>query len=87
MNLSHGRNTETAEFRQMLAMVSYPPKMGTSLFLCPSISEVKFSYIAISLHDRDSNLGPNCLCLLEFETWQIRPLGHHGQFATPIVIV
>ena len=26
----------------------------------------------------DSNLGPNRLSLLEFETWQIRPWGHHG---------
>ena len=27
----------------------------------------------------DSNLGPNRLSLLEFETWRIRPLGHHGR--------
>ena len=24
----------------------------------------------------DSNQGPNCLSLLDFETWRIRPLGH-----------
>ena len=28
----------------------------------------------------DSNLGPNSLSLLEFETWQIRPLGHQGRY-------
>ena len=26
------------------------------------------------------SLGPNPLSLLEFETWQIRALRHHGQF-------
>ena len=27
---------------------------------------------------QDSNLGPKRLSLLEFETWQIKPLSHHG---------
>ena len=34
--------------------------------------------------ERDSNLGPKRLSLLEFETWwlrlRLRPLGHHGRF-------
>ena len=28
--------------------------------------------------ERDSNLGPNLQFLLEFETWWLRPLSHHG---------
>ena len=28
--------------------------------------------------ERDSNLGPKRLSLLEFETWQLKPLSHHG---------
>ena len=30
----------------------------------------------------DSILGPNHLSLLEFETWQIRPLSHHNRLLT-----
>ena len=30
----------------------------------------------------DLNLKPNCLSILEFETWWIRPLGHHSWFLT-----
>ena len=29
--------------------------------------------------EQDSNLGPERLSLLDFETWQLRPLGHHGR--------
>ena len=29
---------------------------------------------------RDSNLGPKCLSLLEFEMWRLRPLGHHCRY-------
>ena len=29
--------------------------------------------------ERDSNLGPEHLSLLEFKTWQLRPMGHHGR--------
>ena len=29
-------------------------------------------------------LEPNCLSLLEFETWRLRPLSHHGQLCTTI---
>ena len=32
--------------------------------------------------ERDLNLGPKRLSLLEFETWRLRPLGHHGRFST-----
>ena len=30
--------------------------------------------------ERDSKLGPKHLSLLEFETWQLRPLGYHGWY-------
>ena len=36
--------------------------------------------INIVIPNKDSNLGPKCLSLLEFETWQLRPLGHHVRF-------
>ena len=28
--------------------------------------------------EQDTNSGPNRLSLLEFETWEIRPLSHYG---------
>ena len=34
--------------------------------------------MAFSRPKRDSNFEPYCLLLVEFETWQIRPLSHHG---------
>ena len=35
--------------------------------------------IDIVILSGDSNLGPTPTSLLEFETWWIRPLGHHGR--------
>ena len=35
----------------------------------------------------DSNMGPKHLSLIEFKTWQLRPLGHHGQFLKLLVIL
>ena len=33
----------------------------------------------------DLNLGPKCLSLLKFETWRLRPLGHHGRLRPTFV--
>ena len=32
------------------------------------------------LYKWNYNLGPKSPSLLEFETWQLRPLGHNGRF-------
>ena len=34
--------------------------------------------------ERGSNLGPKHLSLLEFATWQLRPLGQHGRLILPV---
>ena len=36
---------------------------------------------SVNCLEQDSNSGPNQLSLLEFETWQIRPLSHHGRIS------
>ena len=36
----------------------------------------------IVIPSRDLNLGPKH-SLLEYETWRLRPLGHHGRFNSP----
>ena len=42
-------------------------------------------FIILSNHycnpEWDSNLGPKHLSLPEFETWPLRPLGHHGRLS------
>ena len=35
----------------------------------------------------NSNLGPKHLSILEFETWQLRLLGHHGRFCKANITV
>ena len=40
----------------------------------------QFRIIDIVIPSGDLNLGPKRLSLHEFETWQLRPLGHHGRF-------
>ena len=44
-----------------------------------SCSELRTSLHKHVVPERDSNLEPKSLSLLEFETWQIRPLGHNGR--------
>ena len=34
---------------------------------------------------QDLNLGPKPLSLIEFETWRLRPLGHHDQFSIAFI--
>ena len=40
----------------------------------------QFRIIDIVIPSGDLNLGPKRLSLHEFETWQLRLLGHHGRF-------
>ena len=40
----------------------------------------QFRTIDMVIPSEDLNLGNQRLSLLEFETWQLRPLGHHGRF-------
>ena len=43
--------------------------------------------INIVILSGDLNLGPKCLSLLEFETWRLRPLGHHGRSFPAYVVL
>ena len=43
-----------------------------------------YKYIVIP--SGDSKLGPKRLSLLEFETWRLRPIGHHGWFFKTIFV-
>ena len=44
------------------------------------------TYKLIVILRGDSNLGPKRLSLLEFDTWQLRPLGHHGLLKEILVL-
>ena len=50
---------------------------------CYLNSDKVFYFWAINtvIPSRDSNLGPKPLSLLEFKTWRLKPLGHHGRFS------
>ena len=37
--------------------------------------------------ERDSNLGPKRLSLLEFSTWGLRPLDHHGRLYSRLLVL
>ena len=59
-------------------------RAGSDLGLESGLVEIIMAKVPYkrSCPKRDSNLGPNHLSLLEFETWQLRPLGHHGRFVS-----
>ena len=49
---------------------------GYQLKVCVCrIMWVAITYFCVNCLERDSNLGPKPLSLLEFETWRLRPLG------------
>ena len=52
--------------------------MGVQLTEGDCLARV-FRTIDVIIPSRNLNLGPKRLSLLEFETWQIGPLGHYCQ--------
>ena len=57
-----------------------PKYMSPDSHMKIAINCIQFQTIDIVTLSGDSNLGPKCLSLLDFETWGLRPLGHHGRF-------